>query len=142
MWRKHCSLFQDHLKYIHNDIVKPFHVGILRNDECFQDIHELEKYLPPPSVKGDILRHIIETFATNNYLRMRFKLLLRMDYPHPCRTSWRKIKRTIVPCLMKIGVTSCPPSISKIIVKGHQPKSGGLQNPNRHPIMKSINQLG
>ena len=24
MWRKHRSTFQDHVKYIHNDIVKPF----------------------------------------------------------------------------------------------------------------------
>ena len=24
IWRKHRSVFQDHLKYIHNDIVNPF----------------------------------------------------------------------------------------------------------------------
>ena len=29
MWKKHQSVFQDHVKYIHNDIVKPFRVGIL-----------------------------------------------------------------------------------------------------------------
>ena len=29
MWRKHRSAFQDHVKYMHNDIVKPFRVGIL-----------------------------------------------------------------------------------------------------------------
>ena len=30
IWRKYISLFQDHLKDICNDIVKPFRVGILR----------------------------------------------------------------------------------------------------------------
>ena len=40
-----------------------------------------------------------------------------MDSPHPFRMSWRIIKRTIIPWLMKIGVTSCPPSRSKIIGK-------------------------
>ena len=29
MRRKHCSVLQDHLKYIQNDIVKPFSVVIL-----------------------------------------------------------------------------------------------------------------
>ena len=30
MRKKHWSVFQDHVKYIHNDIVKPFRVGILQ----------------------------------------------------------------------------------------------------------------
>ena len=30
MWRKHSSTFQNHLKYIHNDIVNPFRVVILQ----------------------------------------------------------------------------------------------------------------
>ena len=30
MWMKHSSTFQDHAKYIHNDIVKTFIVSIIR----------------------------------------------------------------------------------------------------------------
>ena len=36
IWRKHRSVFQDHLKYIHNDIVKPFRVGILHYVESVE----------------------------------------------------------------------------------------------------------
>ena len=52
MRRKHRSVYQDHLKYIRNDIVKPFGVKILRYDERVREIHDLEKYLPLPSMKG------------------------------------------------------------------------------------------
>ena len=30
MWRKHRSVYQDHMKYVHNDIVKPLKFKILR----------------------------------------------------------------------------------------------------------------
>ena len=53
MWRKHQSVYQDHLKYIRNDIVKPFRVGILRYSKRIMEIHESEKYLPPPLIKGE-----------------------------------------------------------------------------------------
>ena len=58
---------------------------------------------------------------------MRFDFLLRTESSHPCRMSWRIIKITIVPWLMKIDVTSCPQYRSKIIGKWQQPKSIGLQ---------------
>ena len=53
MCRKHQIVYQGHLKYIHSDIVKPFHVGILRYTERVQDMHDLAKQLPPLSIKGD-----------------------------------------------------------------------------------------
>ena len=52
MWRKHRSTFQYHVKYIHNDIVKPFRVGILQYAESVRDMHNLTKYLPTPLMKG------------------------------------------------------------------------------------------
>ena len=55
MWKKHRIVFQDHVKYIHNGIVKPFRVGIIQYVKRVHDIHNLSKYLPPPSMKGDIL---------------------------------------------------------------------------------------
>ena len=41
MWRKHHSVFQEHLKYICDDIVKLFRVGILCYAERVQDMHDL-----------------------------------------------------------------------------------------------------
>ena len=53
MWRKHPCVFQDKLKYIHNDIVKPLHLGILRYAERLQEIYDLANYLPPPSIRDE-----------------------------------------------------------------------------------------
>ena len=52
MCRKHWGTFQDHVKYIHNDILNTFRVGILQYYERVCKMHDLAKYLPPPSVKG------------------------------------------------------------------------------------------
>ena len=46
--RKHWSTFQDHVKYIHNEIVKPFRVNILHYGERVREMHDIYKYLPPP----------------------------------------------------------------------------------------------
>ena len=53
MWRSHRGVFHDDLKYICNDIVKPFRVRIIYYVERVQEMHELVKHLPPPSMKGD-----------------------------------------------------------------------------------------
>ena len=52
MWRKHQSIYQDHMKYVSNDIVKPFKVQILRYVKSVQEMHEIAKYLPPTLMKG------------------------------------------------------------------------------------------
>ena len=36
MWRKHRSVYQYHMKFVRNDIVKPFKVKILRYTERFR----------------------------------------------------------------------------------------------------------
>ena len=48
MWRKHRSVYQDYLKYICNDIVKPLCVVILRYVERVHNMHDLVKRLTPP----------------------------------------------------------------------------------------------
>ena len=54
MWRKQRITFQDHVKYIHNDTVKPFRFTILRYAECICEINDLAKYLTPSLMKdGD-----------------------------------------------------------------------------------------
>ena len=41
------------MNYVRNDIVKPFKVKILRYAESVSEMHELAKYLPSPSMKGE-----------------------------------------------------------------------------------------
>ena len=40
------------MDYVRNDIVKPFKVKIIRYTERIREMHDLEKYLPPPQMKG------------------------------------------------------------------------------------------
>ena len=51
MWRKHRIVYQDHMKYIRNDIVKPLKVKMLRYNERILEMNDLAKYLPPPLMK-------------------------------------------------------------------------------------------
>ena len=51
--RNHRYAFQDHIKYIHNDIVNTLRVGIIQYDERICEMHDLYKYPPPPWIKGD-----------------------------------------------------------------------------------------
>ena len=48
MWKKHRSVFQDHVKYIHNDIVKHSRVRIIQYAERALGMNDLAKYLTPP----------------------------------------------------------------------------------------------
>ena len=51
MRKKHWIAFQDHAKCIHNDIVKPLRVGIPQYAKRVCEMHDLENYLYPPSMK-------------------------------------------------------------------------------------------
>ena len=42
------------MKYVRNDIVKAFHIRILQYADRVREMHDLEKCLPPPSIKGKI----------------------------------------------------------------------------------------
>ena len=53
MCRKHLSVYQDHMKYVHNDIVKPFKVKILYYATRVCEMHDIEKYLPPTLMKRE-----------------------------------------------------------------------------------------
>ena len=41
------------MKYVRNDIVKPFKVKILRYSERAHEMNDLDKYLHPPSMKRE-----------------------------------------------------------------------------------------
>ena len=53
MWRNHRSVYQDHTKYVRNDIVKPFKVKVLCYAKRVREMHDLAKYLPPPLMKEE-----------------------------------------------------------------------------------------
>ena len=53
MWSKHQSVYQDHMKYICNDIVNTFKVKILCYTDHVHEMHYLDKYLPPSLMKGE-----------------------------------------------------------------------------------------
>ena len=53
MWSKHQRNFHDHVKYIHNYIVKTFRVRITYHTERLHEMHDLDNDLPQPSIKGE-----------------------------------------------------------------------------------------
>ena len=54
VWRNHWSVYQDHMKYVCNNILKSFKVKILCYAKRVHEMHDLAKYLPTPSMKGEI----------------------------------------------------------------------------------------
>ena len=52
MWSKCRSIFQVRVNYIHNDTVNTFGLFIIHYSERVRDMHNLAKYLPPPSNEG------------------------------------------------------------------------------------------
>ena len=52
MWKRHWSIYQDRVKYTHNEIVKPFRVRILQDSKRIRDMHNLANYFPSPLMKG------------------------------------------------------------------------------------------
>ena len=53
MWRKHQSVYQELMRYIHNDIVNPFKFKTICYAERIREMHDLAKYLPLPLTKGE-----------------------------------------------------------------------------------------
>ena len=51
MYRKHRSIFHNHAKYIHNDILKHFRLCILQYAERVCEVDDLAKYIPTPLTK-------------------------------------------------------------------------------------------
>ena len=51
MWSKHSFIFQELVKYVHNDILNPFMVVIIQYSYYGCEMHYLAKFLPLPSEK-------------------------------------------------------------------------------------------
>ena len=77
MWRKDQNVYQDHMKYVHNDIVKPFKVKIIHYAEHVIEMHELAKYLPPPSMKGKIYEAANYTVRNQEFTDSEVQLIIK-----------------------------------------------------------------
>ena len=70
MWRKHWGKLQEHVKYIHNGIMKPFRVAILQYPDTVRNMHVLAKYPPPPSIESreynEAYWSVCETYLSEN----------------------------------------------------------------------------
>ena len=53
MWRENCYVFQDHVKYIYNDILNPYRVVIIQCAKRVPGMHDIIKFMYPTSKKGD-----------------------------------------------------------------------------------------
>ena len=51
MWKKHYSVFDDHLMYVTNGIQKSLKVRIFCYTECIRDMFDIAQYLSPPIKK-------------------------------------------------------------------------------------------
>ena len=77
MWRKHQNVYQDHMKYICNDIVNTLKVKILYYAERVREMHELAKYLPPPSMKGEIYEAANYTVRNQEFTDSEVQLIIK-----------------------------------------------------------------
>ena len=73
------------MNYVRNKIVKPFKVKILRYDELVRDMHDLEKYLPPPSMKVDSAMTDNWNVENEEFIISYIRLAIKDRLPKPMR---------------------------------------------------------
>ena len=83
MWRKHRSVYQDHMKYICNHIVKPFKFKILRYAERVHEMHDLAKYLPPYSMIVESVKAANWNVCNQEFTAGEFRLEIKDRLPKP-----------------------------------------------------------
>ena len=66
MWRKHRSIYQDHLKYVRNDTVKNSRVRILCYAKRVTEMHDLMNTSLHLRQRARAMRQLIGKWATNN----------------------------------------------------------------------------
>ena len=69
------------MNYIHNDILKPFKVKIIRYAEHVRDMHDLAKYLLRPLVKGRSAEEDNWTFRNQELTASDFWLAIKYVLP-------------------------------------------------------------
>ena len=81
MWRKHRNVYQDHMKYVRNDIFKPFKVKNFRYTKCVCGMHDLAKYLPPPLVKVKSSEAANWTVRNQEFIAVEVRLAIKDGLP-------------------------------------------------------------
>ena len=76
------------MKYVRNDIVKPFKVKILRYDESVRDMHDLSKYLPPPLMKGESAMSDNCKVRNEEFTAIDISLAIMGGLPKSIRGEW------------------------------------------------------
>ena len=69
------------MKYVHNDILKPLKVKILRYAELVREMHDLAKYLPPPSMKGESAEAANWTVHNQEFTADEFRIAIKDGLP-------------------------------------------------------------
>ena len=69
------------MKYICNGIVNPFKVKILRYAERVIEMHDLAKYLPPPSMKGESSKVDNSTVRNQEFTVSGIRLAIKDGLP-------------------------------------------------------------
>ena len=73
------------MKYVQNDIVKPFKVKILCHAKRVHDMHDLEKYLHPPSMKGESALAANWSVCNEEFTTGDLKLAIKYGLPKTMR---------------------------------------------------------
>ena len=75
------------MKYVSNDIVKPFKVEILRYVKRVHEIHDLAKYLPQPSMKGHSVMAANWNFRNKEFTISDLQLAIKGGLPKYMRNE-------------------------------------------------------
>ena len=81
IWKKYRRFFQDHVKYIHNNIIKPFNVIMLHYVGQIHKMHDIDKQLPPPSKKGDIFDQAYWKFHDYEFMEDEIRVATKDGLP-------------------------------------------------------------
>ena len=73
------------MKFVLNDIVKPFKVKILRYANRLQYMHELAKHLPPPSMNGKSVMAANWSVRNKEFTNSDLRLSIRDGLPKSMR---------------------------------------------------------
>ena len=73
------------MKYVTNDIVKPFKFKILRYTKRMHEMHDLAKYLPPPSIKGDSTMAANWSVRNEDFTTSDLRLAIKDRFPKTMR---------------------------------------------------------
>ena len=71
------------MKYVCNDIVKPFKVKILRYANRVREMYDLAKYLPPNLMKGKSATAANWTVCNQEFTAGEFRLEIKDRLPKP-----------------------------------------------------------